>query len=908
MHQLTKWEADVVLNDGGIATLRQVRAEDREAMVDFYDRVSPKSKYLRFFNAHPDLSEEELDNWTYSDEKDTVTLVLVERDDIVATARFAVAQQWAPARVADVSFLVQDSHHGRGVGNILLEHLAQIGRECGIERFFAEILTENRPMVQVFVRAGYEIKPELEDGFIVVDFSLDPTHESREVMERRELQAEASSIRRLLSPRTVAVIGEVNSVSRIISSIVTGGFEGQLHALTHDGSARAPELLAEVPGTVDLVVVDHDPDTFDDLVHIAANKKASGILVLAQGNNPFLPPEDAQRFLEHARSMGMRVLGPAALGLINTNPKVRLNASPAKMPKLGTVGVYTQTAGIATLVLSHALRRGCGISNFIASGSYADVTGNDVIQFWAQDESTQVCLLSLDTIGNPRKFFRVLRRLALEKHVVVFLPSRALRSARHYELESLPTAPSSAIDEVIRQAGAIVVNRRDTMYDIATLLSMQPVPRGKRVAIISNSAGLSGQMAQSAVRFGFEPTIIGVEGDPVSGIIEKTTQARQSSDFDLVFSGVVEINDPIGRTVISALDELAARTEGSESGAGSATPMLATLVSIFEDSPLAGAAGSASLTTSSLPVFDTYADALEAYSLILSNEVRRKRVRPHPDDEVAAVDIVKARTLIEGILAQAPQGRTATDEETAALLATCGINLVPWKPVRSFEQAVAAAEEFGWNVVLKFTHPVVRGRPELNAVIRHIADASMMQQAWEALRRLAEILQVDAGSAEDNADQEASRGDGNPESSDPMLALLPVVQRTVDPGATLVVRGIEDAVLGPIVSCGVSGVATDLLHDASWRTPPLRRIDARSMLESLGAAPILHGYKGTAPAHTASLEEVLMRLGRLKDEFPQLSEVELTPVIAGAHSTAVVGARITIAPLDSSRDRLARRL
>lgn len=864
----SKWEADVVLNDGGIATLRQVRPEDREAIVDFYDRVSPKSKYLRFFSAHPDLSEAELDAWTTSDERDTVTIVLVERENIVATARFAIAEQFAPARVADVSFLVQDSHHGRGVGNILLEHLAQIGRECGIQRFFAEVLTENRSMVQVFVRAGYQVKPELEDGFIVVDFSLDPTKQSREVMERRELQAEASSIRRLLNPGSVAVVGEVGSVSRITSSIVSGGYQGQLHVLTHKGADKAPDLLRSIPGTVDLVVVDHDSETFDELVQVAAEKNASGILVLAQGHNPSISQEESQRFLERARSLGMRVLGPAALGVINTAEG--LNASPASMPRAGKVGLYTQTAGVATLVLSHAIKRGCGISSFIASGSYADVTGNDVIQFWAQDPATDICLLSLDTIGNPRKFFRVLRRLALEKNVVVFLPSRALQSAQHHDLESLPHAPANAIDEVIRQTGAIVVTRRDTMYDIAALLSMQPIPAGKRVAIISNSAGLSGQMAQSAVRFGFEPTIIPIGEDPVHSIVEESARARD--DFDLVFSGVVEINEPIGREVIEALDALA-----GEEGA----TMMATCVSISDCN---------SLETTHLPVFETYADALEAYALIMDNEERRGRARPHPDDEVATIDVDKAKRLVEAILESSAEGRAATDEETAEILACAGITIVPWKPVASFEEAVAAAEEFGWNVVLKSTHPVVRGRPELNAVIRHVADRSMMQQAWEALGRLSESLGV------------AERGE------DSVLALLPVVQPTMDPGATLSVRAIEDAVLGPMISCGVTGIASDLLHDAAWRTPPLRRIDARSMIESLRAAPLLRGYRGTAPARLDTVEDALMRLAQLKDELPQLVEIELTQVIAGMNSTSIVGARITVAPLASSRDRLARRL
>ena len=210
------WEADVILNDGGIATLRPIRPEDREAIIEFYTRVSPKSKYLRFFTTHPTLSEDDLRQWIDIDYHDVVTLVLIERDQIVATGRYEVVSD----RVADVSFLVQDDHHGRGAGNILLEHLAQIGRECGVERFFAETLTENRSMVQVFIRAGYEVKPQLEDGFIVVDFPIEASATSWEVMQRRELRAEASSISRLVSPTSVAVIGNVAEIQHVVPQIV----------------------------------------------------------------------------------------------------------------------------------------------------------------------------------------------------------------------------------------------------------------------------------------------------------------------------------------------------------------------------------------------------------------------------------------------------------------------------------------------------------------------------------------------------------------------------------------------------------------------------------------------------------------------------------------------------------------
>ncbi|MDO4760444.1 MAG: GNAT family N-acetyltransferase [Corynebacterium sp.] len=854
---LSRWEADVILNDGGIATLRPARQSDREAIIEFYSRVSPKSKYLRFFSTHPTLSDDDLRQWLDIDYFDTVTLVLVERERIVATARYQIVEQFLPARVADVSFLVQDDHHGRGAGNILLEHLAQIGRECLVERFFAEVLVENRSMIQVFIRAGYEVKPELEDGFIVVDFPIDATQSSREVMERRELRAEANSIRRLLEPKSVAVVGSVADLQRVAPELLSARFAGQLHIVTHEGEDAVH--LRSIVGDVDVVIVTYSSESMEGVLAAAAEKNAAGVIFMAQGPNPAVSESDAVRFVHKARSFGLRALGPAALGVINTDPAVRLNASPAPMPKAGSVGLFTQTAGIATLALSHALDRDCGLSSFISTGSFADVTANDVIQFWADDPRTSVALLSIDQIGNPRKFFRVLRRLALAKHAVVFVPSRALKSARHHHVTGLASASAHALDSVIRQTGAMVVSRRDTMYDIAKYLSMQPVPRGRRVTLISNSAGLNEQMRQSAIRFGLVPTPITVAGDPVQEISAATQRAVEAGDADVVLSGIVEINARV-------LEDFAV----AMSGIHTQIPLVATMVG-FRRPELPES------VEFKVPFFPNYADALETVSLVVENAQLRAAARPHPDDEVACGDSAAVQAVVASVLDESPEGRWTTDEETAQILAAYGISLVPWIAVDSFEQAVEAAEGFGWDVVLKSVHPVVRGRPELNAVIRNIADADMLKIAWSSLENLATIFDLDS--------------------------MLPVVQPTVSPGASLVVRAIEDPALGPMVSVGPSGIASSLLNDVSWRVPPLRRVDARSMLEGLQSAELLHG-----PTRLDSVEDVLMRIAALSDDIASIVEVELTPVIAGNRETSVVGARIRIAALAGERDPLARSL
>lgn len=855
------WEADVMLNDGSIATLRPIAAQDRHALAQFYSRVSDRSKYLRFFGTHPQLTEEDYARWMATRGYDKVTLVVVERGDIVAVAGYEIVEQMLPARVGDVSFLVQDSHHGKGVGNILLEHLAEIGREGAVERFVAEMLTENRQMVQVFIRAGYSAAPQLADGFIGVDFTIEPNESSREVMQRREQRAEASSIRRLLRPEAIAIVGDTP---------LTGG---------NIPAVRVPTIaqLQQLSQSVDVVFAPFDGTDPRELMAASAAAGAKGVVIMARSQNPGVPAAQLAAAVMAARDVGLRALGPAAVGIINT--AAGLNGTPAPTPRPGRTGLFTQSAGVATLALSHALERGCGISNFIASGSFADVTANDVIQYWSTDEDTDVCLLSLDTIGNPRKFFRVLRRLALEKHVVVFLPSRALRSARHYavdyDIEGLAASSPTALDDVIRTTGSMVVTRRDAMFDIAQLLARQPLPRGRRVAVLSNSAGLSEQMAAAADRFGLRPQALTVLEAPVGGIVQHARAARDSGTVDAVVVAVVDISDGIITAVHQQLQELAAED--------SSVAVMASYVG-FNLPDLR--AGTGAEGQGQLPVFATYADALETMATVVANEKRRALARPTPEDEIGHGDLAAARAVVSQVLQDSPTGRWASDAECAEILAAYGIDIVPWRTTTTLEQAVSAAADLGWNVVLKCTSPMVRGRSELPTVLRHIHSAADMEQAWNTLVRLTEELHL---------------------GSDPAV-LEPAVQREVQAGASLTLRAVEDPVIGPMISAGVSGIATDLLGDIAWRVPPLRRTDALTMLSELRASALLGGYRGTKATNLGPVEEVLMALGRLSDDIAAIVDVELTPVIVGMESTHIVGARMRIAPLDEHRDPLARAL
>src|SRR6187200_2897016 len=483
-----EWEADVLLADGGVAHLRPIRPSDAGRLIAFYDRVSPESKYLRFFAPYPRLTDRDVKRFTEVDYVDRVAFILTLGDEMIAVGRYDRVED----DHAEVAFLIEDAHQGRGIAQLLLEHLAQAARERGISRFVAEVLPENRRMANVFADAGYRITKGIEDGVLAVEFPILPTDTSVGVMERREHRAESVSMERLLTPERIVVYGPSDRIQSLINSMLRGGFFGEIMAVSSDGfqvgGVTAAASIGDVSGRLDLAIVSVPTSQLGTVVIEAAHKGVHGIVVLTGTG---YAPGDNLQIINLARAYGVRVLGPDALGLINTHPAIRLNATPGPMPRTGGVGMFCQSAAVGVALLNHAIRNDLGLSSFLSTGDYADVTANDVMQYWEDDESTRVCLLTLDSIGNPRKFSRITRRLARKKPVVVFAPGRTQRADHAGVRGGLGHAPEEAIDALFRQAGVMVVHRRGDMIDIAKIAARQPLPTGPRVKIITNSLTLA---------------------------------------------------------------------------------------------------------------------------------------------------------------------------------------------------------------------------------------------------------------------------------------------------------------------------------------------------------------------------------------------------------------------------------
>ncbi|MFJ3757631.1 GNAT family N-acetyltransferase [Streptomyces sp. NPDC090080] len=507
------WEADIVLRDGGTARVRPITVDDADRLVSFYEQVSDESKYYRFFAPYPRLSAKDVHRFTHHDFVDRVGLAATIGGEFVATVRYdrigpGGMPASAPADEAEVAFLVQDAHQGRGVASALLEHIAAVARERGIRRFAAEVLPANNKMIKVFTDAGYTQQRSFEDGVVRLEFDLEPTDRSVAVQRAREQRAEARSVRRLLTPGSVAVIGvgrAPGGVGRsVLGNLRDAGFTGRLYAVNQaypddlkevDG-VPAHRSVRDIDGPVDLAVVAVPAEQVPGVVTDCGEHGVQGLVVLAAGYAESGPDgrERQRELVRHARTYGMRIIGPNAFGVINTAVGVRLNASLApEMPRPGRIGLFAQSGAIGIALLSRLHRRGggvtgtTGVSTFVSSGNRADVSGNDVLQYWYDDTETDVVLMYLESIGNPRKFTRLSRRTAAAKPLVVVQSAGSAPQGHAVRATRLPHATVSAL---LRQAGVIRVDTITELVDAGLLLARQPLPAGPRVAILGNSESL----------------------------------------------------------------------------------------------------------------------------------------------------------------------------------------------------------------------------------------------------------------------------------------------------------------------------------------------------------------------------------------------------------------------------------
>lgn len=489
-----EWEADVVLRDGRTARIRPITPADAEGLRSFHAQLSPETIYFRFFAPHPALSDAEVARFTHVDSRDRVALVVVVRGDIVGVGRF----DRIGTDSAEVAFVIRDDYQGRGVGSLLLEHLAAAGRERGIHRFVAEVLPQNTRMLATFKYAGYTVAQGFADGVVSLEFAIEPNAAMDNVRLAREQRSEARSLTPLLSPQTIAIVGASRKGEGIghalVLNLISGGFAGRIFVVHPSaeqilGVTCVPNLR-DIQSPVDLVIVAVPAEDVARVVQQAAEVSAGGVVVVSGGFDASSAPIHDLGAL--ARHSGMRLVGPAALGIINTKDGIRMNASLiTPSPPAGHIGFFCQSGALGADIVRRMTERHLGLSNFVSAGHRADVSGNDLLQYWAEDDDTDIVLMYLETLGNPRKFARLAARVAQHKPVILLRTEGATGYHPHGKPARSQLVAPQAVDSIIAESGVIEVDSIDQLLDVAEVISHRGLLTGSRLGVVGNSEALA---------------------------------------------------------------------------------------------------------------------------------------------------------------------------------------------------------------------------------------------------------------------------------------------------------------------------------------------------------------------------------------------------------------------------------
>lgn len=878
---------DVVLRDGSTVRVRPARPSDATRVEDYLIGLSPETRRLRFWTQAIDVRELAA-RVVDVDYENHLTLLAVTGGDegtVVGGAQFIRTDG---AR-AEFGVSVTDAYQGKGLGSILIGLTAQAAAEKGISTLVAEVLPENHRMINVLRTSGFPVSIRATPGSLEVEFPATPTEDAIELFEHRESQAAVAAVRTFLAPRAVAVVGASRDSSSIGGQLFRNLLMAEFHGAVYPVNPKAavvqgvpayPSIL-DVPGEVDVAFVTVPAELVAGVARECGEKRVRGLVVISAGfgETGGEGPARQRELLEICRAYGMRLIGPNCMGIVNTDPEIRLNGTFATVyPPPGRVGFLSQSGALGLAVMRYATELGLGLSSFVSVGNRADISATDLIAYWDEDERTDVILLYIESIGDPRRFGHLAREVGRSKPIVVVKSGRSAAGARAAASHTgaLLAASDVTVDALFRQSGVIRTDTLEQMFDVATVLANQPAPAGDRVAIVTNAGGLGILCADTCEANGL-----------VVGPLSEATQAKlrgflppeasAANPVDMIASataedyrraiGVVGQDPEVDAMIVIYIPPQTFRAPEIARGivrgieeVGGRIPVVTTFMSAHGlPEELAGGAGR-------IPSFAFPEQA--ALALARAAEYGRWRAKPAgqrprlPDlrpDEAAAV-------IAEG-LAEGP-GWLA-EERVERLLDCYGIRLARAERARSPEEAGAAAARIGRPVALKAFGPDILHKTDLGAVELGLSGAGEVTAAARAMAdRLAAARITPEGY---------------------------LVQEMVEGGVEMLVGVAHDPLFGPVVACSAGGTAVELLRDVSVRLAPLTDVDAREMVRALRTFPLLDGFRGAHKADVPALEELLLRVSELVEAHPEVAEMDCNPVMVLPRGALVVDARVRLA-------------
>jgi acyl-CoA synthetase (NDP forming)/L-amino acid N-acyltransferase YncA len=865
--------ADVLLADGTIASIRPMSGKDRDALLDLHDHVGDDNLRRRFFAASRQAARRYVEHLTSQSGDTTATLVATVAGRIVAVA---TAERIAPDE-AEVAFLVADSEHGRGIGSLLLEHLAAACRDVGVRRFVAEVLPDNAAMIQVFEDAGFAVTRRYDSGVVSVQMSTEASANAVAAADLRECVSEARSLAPLLYPKTVAVVGVRRQASglghAVLASILAGDFQGEVYVVHPEVSSiegvRAYPRLVDVPVHVDVALIAVPAARVLGAVEDAARAGVSAVVVISSGLGE-LGSEGAEmqrQLLRVARENNIRLVGPNCLGIMSNDPAVRLNATFSRsVPPPGGLAVASQSGGVGIALLDLARDLGLGVQTFISLGNKADVSSNDLLAAWIDDPHVTAAALYLESFGNAAKFARIARRFAERKPLLAVVGGRSAGGRRAGASHTAAAAtPAVGIDALFAQAGVIGCRSAEAMGRTALLLAEQPLPAGERIAIVSNAGGLGVLAADAADVAGLSvPELSQDLRAQLARHVDGTAGTSNPVDLGAGASAdhLAGVIDPVlASDEVDALLVVVVPTS-----VASPEPLLETTARIraaHPDKPvvLVGLGGLGSQLPG-VTVFHAVEHAIDAIADVCRYAEWRRTPRADPQShDPDRADA--ARSVGRELAGKAELPRWIDPAEARSLLAPYGLAPVGQVAANPLE-ASQLADKLGFPVAIKVA----------DSTIVHKTDRGLVRVGLESS---AEVIA-------------ATRAFGR----ELGVADVPVIVQPVVEGVEVALGVVRDPGFGPLVMVAAGGIATGILEDRAFLLPPFTERDAARAVRSLRMWPLLDGYRGSPRTDVEGLVDVLVTLGQLAIDVPEIAELDFNPVMCTPSGVVLVDVKVRL--------------
>lgn len=865
------FKTDVLLKDGESLRIRAVRPQDQELLA----RQFPPG----------------LDGHDFDRDVGLVATRGSRDEEIVGFGRFHRLEA-APDAVprAEFALSVADAWRQRGVGTALLEQMTSAASRLGIERFEADVLPGAPVMMDLLAHLGFDVSSETRGGVIRPWFPVRLTEASRRAIDARASAAAARSIRALFEPRSVALLGASRKALTISGTLLKNlkeSFKGAIYPVNSAGGEiqglPAFTSVAAIGKPIDVGIIAVPAAGVLQAVRECAEAGANSVVVISAGFGEMGPEGQAEqeRIRDFVRRSGMRMVGPNCMGVLNTDPKVGLNATfaPTAAPP-GNVGMLSQSGSLGVAILEHARDLHIGISSFVSVGNKADVSGNDLLAFWKDDPRTDVIALYLESFGNPRRFARLAPDVARRKPIVAVKAGRSAAGTRAASSHSASLACLDVgVDALFEQAGVIRTATLEEMFDVAALLSTQPPPSGPRVGVVTNAGGPGILLADACEAQGltlpeldaaslaelrsFLPKAAGFK-NPID-MIASATPEQYERTIEIVgrdpnVDAVIVVFVP---PLVTTAEEIAAAvTRGA-----STVPAHKTVLTVFLASkgapPMLPTGGRGRLPSYTFP---------ENAARALAAALKYQRWRERPAGEVVRLtdeQRSEARRIVQNSLDTRGDRHWLETEDVRALLEVAGIAMADTRVVRP-EEAAVAARAMGFPLVAKAVAPGLVHKTDVGGVALNLRSEAEISAAVTTMRESV----AKAGFTLEKV----------------------ILQRQIEGGLEALVGVVVDPTFGPLLVCGIGGVQVELLRDVSFHLPPVSDLDASEMIDRLRLRPLFDGYRGSAPADRKALISVLQRLSALVEEMPELRELDLNPVrvMRPGEGAIVVDARILV--------------